>query len=234
MEEDVTASGDAVVNCNLPYFTQELVLIDRKALQARVRKYKQEPDEREFDIAKHEICDFSLIDGESQQGEFGLSCNQHYFNYPISNKKPSQVYAIDHGVDEYGFALKTIAQYPIRVAGANGEPITQLFKMTVGSEFAISAGFRAILRRTDGGILSEFENAHPFDCLLDQSCQFAWRNQKNHQSFQVVLTTGDYVLQLMDLSQDSFTQWLIEDLQLTQAPFTVYIESMPILQNEAR
>jgi len=50
----------------------------------------------------------------------------------------------------------------------------------------------------------------------------------------VVLTTGDYVLQLMDLSQDSFTQWLIEDLQLTQAPFTVYIESMPILQNEAR
>lgn len=65
MEEDVTASGDAVVNCNLPYFTQELVLIDRKALQARVHKYKQEPDEREFDIAKHEICDFSLIDGES-------------------------------------------------------------------------------------------------------------------------------------------------------------------------
>ena len=32
MEENVIASGDAVVSCNLPYFTQELILIDRKAL----------------------------------------------------------------------------------------------------------------------------------------------------------------------------------------------------------
>ena len=32
MEENIVATGDAVINCNLPYFTQELVLIDRKAL----------------------------------------------------------------------------------------------------------------------------------------------------------------------------------------------------------
>jgi hypothetical protein len=39
MEEDTTATGDSLVTCNLPFFTQELVLIDRKALKNRVRKY---------------------------------------------------------------------------------------------------------------------------------------------------------------------------------------------------
>ena len=47
--------------------------------------------------------------------------------------------------------------------------------MTVGMEFAFGAGFRAILRRTEGGVLTEYETLHPFECLLDQSCQFAWR-----------------------------------------------------------
>ena len=44
-----------------------------------------------------------------------------------------------------------------------------------------------------------------------------------------MLTTGDYVLQLFDLSQVEYTNWLIDDLQLGQVPFTVYIESFPIL-----
>ena len=47
--------------------------------------------------------------------------------------------------------------------------------MTVGMEFAFGAGFRAVLSRTEGGVLSEYEELHPFTCLLDQSCQFAWR-----------------------------------------------------------
>ena len=49
-----------------------------------------------------------------------------------------------------------------------------------------------------------------------------------------MLTTGDYVLQLFDLTQHEYTTWLTEDLQLSQVPFTVYIESYPILQNEVR
>jgi hypothetical protein len=32
MQEDTIDSGDAIVSCNLPFFTQELVLVDRKAL----------------------------------------------------------------------------------------------------------------------------------------------------------------------------------------------------------
>jgi len=32
MQEDVIATGDSVVTCNLPFFTQELLLVDRKVL----------------------------------------------------------------------------------------------------------------------------------------------------------------------------------------------------------
>lgn len=112
--------------------------------------------------------------------------------------------------DDDGHRIRIIAEYPFKVAG-NNEPITQLFKMTVGSEFAFAAGLKVILRRTDG-VLSEHDKLNPFFCLLDQSCQFAWRQQKNHQSFQVVLTSGDYILQLIDMSVDKYMDWLVEDL----------------------
>ena len=75
MEEDSTATGDSVISCNLPFFTQELMLIDRKVLKNRVRKYNQTPNEHELDIMKHEICDFGLVNGEQQHGEMGLQCN---------------------------------------------------------------------------------------------------------------------------------------------------------------
>jgi len=72
MEEDSTSTGDSVVSCNLPFFTQELVLIDRKVLKNRVRKYNQSPVADEHDITKTPICDFSIVDGETMEGEFGL------------------------------------------------------------------------------------------------------------------------------------------------------------------
>ena len=169
MEEDSISTGDSVVHCNLPFFSQELVLIDRKVLKNRVRKYNQTPNEEELDIRKHHICNFDLVNGEEQHGELGLQCNDHVFSFPIGGND------MVHGVDESGFVLRKIAEYPFRVSGTDGEPITQLFKMTVGMEFAVAAGFRAILHRTDGGVLSEYDQLHPFSCLLDQSCQFAWR-----------------------------------------------------------
>ena len=39
MEEDSIASRDALIKCNLPFFTQELSIVDRKVLMRRVRKY---------------------------------------------------------------------------------------------------------------------------------------------------------------------------------------------------
>lgn len=159
MEEDSVATSDSVVNCNLPFFTQELVLVDRKALKTRVKKYNSDQTD-ELDIRKHPICDFNNLDGEKMGGEFGLHCQDHVYNYPITGPK-----SVLH-VDEGGFALREIASYPFRVSGTDGEPITQLFKMTLGTEFTVGAGMRAILRRTDG-VLSEYDTVHPFACLLD-------------------------------------------------------------------
>ena len=104
------------------------------------------------------------MDGETQHGELGLQCNSKTFTYPLGRNAANQ---IDHGSDQDGYKLRTIATYPFRVSGTDGEPITQLFKMTVGMEFAVGAGFRAILRRTEGGVLTEYETVHPFACLLD-------------------------------------------------------------------
>ena len=39
MQEDTISTGDAIVECNQPFFTQELVLVDRKVLQQRVKNY---------------------------------------------------------------------------------------------------------------------------------------------------------------------------------------------------
>ena len=130
------------------------------------------------------------------------------------------------------FALRKIAEYPVRVSGSGGEPITQLFKMTVGMEFVVGGGFRAILRRNDHGGKKEdhiYEILNPFACLHDQSCQVAHYTQKNHQSFQMVLTSGDYVLELYDLSQIEYTEWLVEELGLAKVPLTIAIEALPIL-----
>ena len=86
MEEDSVSTGDSIVHCNLPFFTQELVLIDRKVLKNRVRKYNQTPNADELDIAKHAICDFSLVNGEEEHAELGLNCSDHIFSYPIGGK----------------------------------------------------------------------------------------------------------------------------------------------------
>ena len=48
------------------------MLVDRKVLKTRVRKYNQNSSSDELDIRKHSICDFSLLDGESTGEEMGL------------------------------------------------------------------------------------------------------------------------------------------------------------------
>ena len=50
MQEDSTATSDSVISCNLPFFTQELILVDSKVLKTRVRKYNQNNVDEELDI----------------------------------------------------------------------------------------------------------------------------------------------------------------------------------------
>ena len=174
MEEDSVSTNDPLVQCNLPFFTQELTLIDRKVLNKRVRKYMQSDLTNEQDISKQAVCRFQELDyaATSEDSEGGLSCSAKTYTYPLKSRLGV--------VDAKGLNLREVASYPIRISGAHGEPVTQYLKMTVGSEFAFGAGLKVLLRRDDSKILSENDKAHPFACLLDASCQLARRSEKNH------------------------------------------------------
>ena len=50
----------------------------------------------------------------------------------------------------------------------------------------------------------------------------------------VVLTSGDYMLQLFDHSMNDYNKWLQDDLELAAIPFSFDLEALPILQNEER
>lgn len=71
-----------------------------------------------------------------------------------------------------------------------------------------------LVSRADGNILSEYQKVHPFACLLDHSCQLATKQIKNHNSLDVLLTTGEYVLQVWDVSTTEYTDFLVNDLRL--------------------
>jgi hypothetical protein len=90
---------------------------------------------------------------------------------------------------------RRLAEFPIKITGVNQRAVTQYFRLNASNEFAFGAGLRVLIRRKDG-YYPEGEN--PFDCLLDQSCQISKRNEKNHVSLNVVLTSGEYLLQFFD------------------------------------
>jgi len=50
----------------------------------------------------------------------------------------------------------------------------------------------------------------------------------------VVLTSGDYILEIYDYQKDDFRQWLADDLDLTETPFELSVSAVPILQNDVR
>ena len=148
MEEDSVSTNDPLVQCNLPFFTQELSLVDRKVLNKRVRKYMTEEMTNETDIQRQPVCRFEELDYEAtnSDSEGGLSCPAKTYTYALKTTGT---------VDSKGLNLREIASYPIRISGAHGEPVTQYFKVAVGTEFAFGAGLKVLLRRADGGVLSD-------------------------------------------------------------------------------
>ena len=127
-----------------------------------------------------------------------------------------------------------MAQFPLKVSGEGGAPIIKSFRMTFGSEFAFLGGLRVLLTRADGNVLSNYQQMHPFACLLDHSCQMATKQIKNHNAIDILLTTGDYSLQIWDVSTSDYTNFLVNDLRLKSVPFTVKGESLPVIMNELR
>ena len=241
MQEESTSEGDALVSCHLPFFTQEIVFIDRKLMQQRVRKYNKSKQDEEMVTHNKNVCNFGQLDTEAKGSdeEAGIACRFQRHAYPIAHSSHDDLTITD---EKTGVAHRLIHEDPIVVTGAAGRPITQYMQMKFGTEFAFGAGLKVLLRRASHGIFAEtgdttvddYDKLHPFACLLDKSCQFAWRYEKNHMSMDVVLTTGEYLLQFWEVSNEDYVEWMQGELNLGQVPFTVDIASYPVLQNEDR
>lgn len=63
-QEDIRASSDASIKCNLPYFTQELVFADRKVLESRAKAHLASKDTSNAKMLSSnvEMCKFSNLD----------------------------------------------------------------------------------------------------------------------------------------------------------------------------
>ena len=71
------------------------------------------------------------------------------------------------------------------INGAKGEPVTYLFDLTLGFDFATAAQLVAVLRRVDS---KQDFTSDPLDCLFDHSCVMSEQASKNEQSINVILT----------------------------------------------
>ena len=113
IEEDTVASRDTLVQCNLPFFTQELSIIDRKVLKSRVRKHQSLDQEPEADISSLN-CDFaSLLSTDSDGVEGGLDCTAMNHSFKLSDSKALT-----------GVNVSKLAEFPIKVKGIKDRPTT--------------------------------------------------------------------------------------------------------------
>ena len=62
----------------------------------------------------------------------------------------------------------------------------------------------------------------------------ATKQIKNHNAIDILLTTGEYILQIWDVSTGDYNDFLVKDLRLKSVPFTVKGESLPVIMNELR
>lgn len=85
----------------------------------------------------------------------------------------------------------------------------------------------------DAGLL-DFDERHPFSCSLDEVCSIAKRFEKNHLNLNVILTSGYYILEIWDVSTSEYWDFLWKEMDLSRVPFSMEIQSYPVLQNEAR
>ena len=111
-EEDTIASRDSLVNCNLPFFTQELALVDRKVLKSRVRKYLQSDQTNLIDLQKLN-CDFGSLLAEGNV-EGGISCESRDHTFVSAVKKQPS-------------GPRMLAEFPLTVSGVKGRPTTHYF-----------------------------------------------------------------------------------------------------------
>jgi len=66
--------------------------------------------------------------------------------------------------------LNTILSEKFTILGAMTEPVTYLFDLTLGFDFASSAQLKAVLRRIDIGTDETNFEYDPMACLMDHTC----------------------------------------------------------------
>lgn len=57
---------------------------------------------------------------------------------------------------------------------------------------------------------------------------------RNHQVLNVILTSGEYVIQIFDKQSSSFVDYITNQLRLKDVPFQLHAQAYPVFQNEQR
>jgi len=138
--EDRTISGAhlGASGCSKPFVVQEMVLISKELVKKRSDRYAElknsESSSASNGLKEHQIselahlCDFSTLKNaraDLKHGENGLYCTRAAFSYPVEGPTHNE--------------LNKVFQERFTVAGAENEPATYLFDMTLGFDFATAA-----------------------------------------------------------------------------------------------
>lgn len=108
-----------------------------------------------------------------------------------------------------------------------------LLDVTIGYDFVSSAQLKALVRRVNTGEIYEY-SYNPLKCLYDHSCFEAEQLSKNELNINVILTVGTYELIIFDMPSTPASQFIVNEAQLSRAPFTFELQATPIIQNEDR
>lgn len=135
-----------------------------------------------------QLCDFTKFDSSREDfshGENGVYCNRNAFTYSLSGQSSND--------------LNTIFEKKFTIVGAQKEPVTYLFDLTIGYDFLSSAQIKALIRRVDPGAAGKVEYVYnPLACLYDHSCVESEQLGKNELSIDVILPQGTYELIIFD------------------------------------
>ena len=184
----IAGSHMGSVSCTKPFVVQELAIISKDLLRERAKNHLSHQDKQEHDIsALTQKCDFSMLDNSNvdlQRGENGLYCQKEHYHYSLVGESPQD--------------LNTIFEKKFKVVGAQNEPVTILFDLTLSFDFASSAQLKALIRRIDPGHGDAEYIYDPLSCLYDHSCVETSQIGKNELNIDVILTSGEYELIIFD------------------------------------
>jgi hypothetical protein len=159
--------------CSHPFVVQEFVLISKDLMKHRAATYNDLKEslthdnhdsrnsEKELDISKlSERCQLSTqlsnSNSDERNGENGLYCMRQAYRYNLAGESSND--------------LNEIYKETFTIEGTKGEPITYLFDLTLGFDFASSAQLKAVLRRVDPHIHEPSFIKDPLSCLFDHTC----------------------------------------------------------------